>query len=63
MHEPQPGKYNFDGDADLLSFIQLVDETGLLLVLRPGMCLTHLHACEAESEVYVINKAMHKLRL
>ena len=36
IHEPSPGLYNFHGDADLLSFIQLVNETGLLLILRPG---------------------------
>ncbi|CAB4022135.1 beta-galactosidase isoform X1, partial [Paramuricea clavata] len=36
IHEPTPGHYNFVGDADLLSFIELVNETGLLLVLRPG---------------------------
>ena len=36
IHEPEKGKFNFDGDADLLSFIKLVHETGLLLILRPG---------------------------
>ncbi|XP_028416196.1 beta-galactosidase-like [Dendronephthya gigantea] len=36
IHEPTPGHYNFDGDADLLAFIQLIKETGLLMVLRPG---------------------------
>ena len=40
IHEPTPGNYYFDGDADLLSFIQLIQETGLLLVLRPGTKFT-----------------------
>ena len=41
IHEPVPGSYNFNGDADLLSFIQLIQETGLLLVLRPGTWFTY----------------------
>ena len=36
IHEPEPGVYNFEGEADVLSFITLVQETGLLLILRPG---------------------------
>lgn len=40
LHEPNPGEYNFDGGADLLRFLSLANETGLLVVLRPGpyMC-------------------------
>ena len=42
IHEPHPGQYNFDGDADLLSFIELINETGLLMVLRPGTGFTRI---------------------
>lgn len=37
VHEPEQGTYNFDGDADIVSFVKLVQETGLLLILRPGL--------------------------
>lgn len=36
IHEPSPGLYNFDGNADILSFIQLVNDNGLSLILRAG---------------------------
>lgn len=36
VHEPEQGTFNFDGDADIVSFVKLVQETGLLLILRPG---------------------------
>jgi len=36
VHEPQPGKFNFDGDADLKHFVHLVAEQGLKCILRPG---------------------------
>lgn len=36
LHEPTPGVYNFDGDADLLHFLDLAQEIGLLVLLRPG---------------------------
>uniref|UniRef100_A0A8C5WCZ4 Beta-galactosidase n=1 Tax=Leptobrachium leishanense TaxID=445787 RepID=A0A8C5WCZ4_9ANUR len=36
FHEPQPGVYNFSGDRDIVSFLQLADEIGLLVVLRAG---------------------------
>lgn len=40
LHEPNPGEYNFEGGADLLKFLRLANETGLLVILRPGpyMC-------------------------
>ncbi|XP_035424762.1 beta-galactosidase isoform X6 [Cygnus atratus] len=35
-HEPQMGVYDFSGDRDLEDFLQLADETGLLVILRAG---------------------------
>ncbi|KFV70756.1 Beta-galactosidase, partial [Dryobates pubescens] len=35
-HEPQPGVYDFSGDRDLEYFLQLANETGLLVILRAG---------------------------
>ena len=43
IHEPEPGVYNFEGEADVLSFIKLVQETGLLLILRPGWTIFIKH--------------------
>ncbi|XP_066484549.1 beta-galactosidase isoform X1 [Tiliqua scincoides] len=36
FHESEPGVYNFTGDRDLVSFVQLAQEVGLLLILRAG---------------------------
>jgi len=36
IHEPVPGKYNFGGDADLVSFIELANSIGLLVIVRAG---------------------------
>ena len=36
VHEPVHGQYNFEGDADLVSFIELANSVGLLVILRPG---------------------------
>ena len=36
VHEPQPGKFNFDGDADLKKFVQLVAAEDMWCILRPG---------------------------
>ena len=36
IHEPVHGQYNFKGDADLVSFIELANSVGLLVILRPG---------------------------
>ncbi|KAM9449698.1 beta-galactosidase [Clarias gariepinus] len=36
FHEPQPGVYDFSGDADLESFLRLCQDIGLLVILRPG---------------------------
>ncbi|NXI42276.1 BGAL galactosidase, partial [Galbula dea] len=35
-HEPQPGVYDFSGDKDLEYFLQLANDTGLLVILRAG---------------------------
>ena len=36
FHELFPGHYRFDGDADLEGFLNLANEMGMLVVLRPG---------------------------
>lgn len=35
-HEESPGQYNFSGDRDLEYFLQLANDIGLLVILRPG---------------------------
>ena len=36
MHEPYPGVYNFDGDLDVVKFIELAAKLDLLVIFRPG---------------------------
>ncbi|XP_043823755.1 beta-galactosidase isoform X2 [Dromiciops gliroides] len=36
FHEPVPGMYRFSGDYDLEYFLQVAQEVGLLVILRPG---------------------------
>ena len=36
VHEPVQGQYNFEGDADIVSFIQLANSLGLLVIVRAG---------------------------
>ncbi|KAM5124836.1 beta-galactosidase-1-like protein isoform 1-T1 [Mantella aurantiaca] len=36
LHEPQPGMFLFDGERDLDHFLDLTEELGLLVILRPG---------------------------
>ena len=36
VHEPTQGNYNFEGDADLVSFIELANSVGLLVIVRAG---------------------------
>lgn len=36
FHEPQPGVFNFEGQADVRAFIQLCQKHGLYVILRPG---------------------------
>uniref|UniRef100_A0A667XVB3 Beta-galactosidase n=1 Tax=Myripristis murdjan TaxID=586833 RepID=A0A667XVB3_9TELE len=35
-HEPSPDQYNFSGDRDVKHFLQLAQDIGLLVILRPG---------------------------
>lgn len=36
IHEREPGKFDFTGEADLAKFIRTAQEVGLYVVLRPG---------------------------
>ncbi|XP_063285398.1 beta-galactosidase-1-like protein [Pelobates fuscus] len=36
FHEPEPGMFNFEGDRALEHFLDLANETGLLVIIRPG---------------------------
>ncbi|CAL8331462.1 unnamed protein product [Lota lota] len=36
FHEPSPNQYIFNGDRDLENFLQLAQDIGLLVILRPG---------------------------
>ncbi len=36
IHEPEKGRFNFSGDADLSRFIRIAQEEGLYVLLRPG---------------------------
>jgi len=36
VHEPAPGEFNFEGEADLRAFVQMVGEEGLYCIIRPG---------------------------
>ncbi|XP_018717552.1 beta-galactosidase 1-like isoform X2 [Eucalyptus grandis] len=35
-HQPSPGKYNFEGNYDLVKFVKLVQQAGLYVHLRVG---------------------------
>lgn len=35
-HEPEPGKWNFEGDYNLAEYIKIAGEEGLMVILRPG---------------------------
>jgi beta-galactosidase len=36
VHEPEPGVYNFKGNADLAAFLRMAQEEGLYVLLRAG---------------------------
>jgi beta-galactosidase len=36
VHEPEKGKFNFKGEADIAKFIRIAQEEGLWVILRPG---------------------------
>ena len=35
-HEPEPGKWNFEGDNNLAEYIKIAGEESLMVILRPG---------------------------
>ena len=39
MHEEEQGKFNFEGNADIVEFFNLAHEVGLLVILRAGELL------------------------
>jgi len=36
LHEPEPGQFNWVGDADLINFLNIAQEEDLFVLLRPG---------------------------
>ena len=36
MHEPEKGKFVFDGLCDVVKFVKLAEELGLYVILRPS---------------------------
>jgi len=36
LHEPQPGKFDFSGNLDIVRFAKIAQEEGLFLIIRPG---------------------------
>ena len=36
LHEPKEGQFNFEGLADIVSFVQLAGDLGLKAIVRPG---------------------------
>ncbi|QYM79230.1 beta-galactosidase [Horticoccus luteus] len=36
VHEPQPGRFNFRGEADMAAFVRLAAQEGMNVILRPG---------------------------
>lgn len=36
MHEPAPGQFDFSGQLDLRAYLQLAQQEGLYVILRPG---------------------------
>ncbi|XP_033107254.1 beta-galactosidase-like isoform X2 [Anneissia japonica] len=36
FHERSPGRYTFEDNADLVAFLRKANDTGLLVILRPG---------------------------
>lgn len=36
FHEPEEGKWSFEGDRDLAAFLRTAQEVGLMVILRPG---------------------------
>jgi beta-galactosidase GanA len=42
-HEPHPGVYDFEGQNDVFTFIEMAQKTGFVVILRPGpyTCAEH----------------------
>ncbi len=36
QHEPEPGKWNFKGNADIAEYCRIAQQVGLKVILRPG---------------------------
>lgn len=36
LHEPEPGKWDFEGDKNLAEFVRIAGNEGLMVILRPG---------------------------
>ncbi|TVQ32081.1 MAG: hypothetical protein EA376_07085 [Phycisphaeraceae bacterium] len=36
LHEPSPGRFDFEGDRDIAEFIRMIGKAGLMCILRPG---------------------------
>lgn len=36
QHEPFPGVFDFDGQNNILEFIEMAQKIGFLIILRPG---------------------------
>ena len=36
LHEPKPGEFGFDGDIDVVRYIEMAGELGLMVIVRPG---------------------------
>jgi beta-galactosidase len=36
VHEPRPDEFNFEGMADIVKFIEIAHELGLMVIVRPG---------------------------
>ena len=45
VHEAQEGQYDFNGNNDLVSFIQTAQSAGLLVIIRAGESILHLGDC------------------
>ena len=48
LHESQPGKWTFEGMADIESFLKLAQKLGFLVMLRPGPYICageHIASC------------------
>ena len=36
FHEPEKGKFNFNGDANIIKYIEIAKKLDLNVILRPG---------------------------